>query len=476
MASMAGDSAFSTLSWFSSELTAPRERYLARLLTQTLAENWRSPEDFLRHFTPRKLMRALAGEDTLRAAILIGAAGVHAKLAKKKPPESAAEDLELALEEGVTDAAQILELLPIDDQVRLLDARELWAFANEDGFWTSTPGKPEHKRAAARIAFLLESALHEELISLQDVVQGVGFAEIASSLPPARLQDVVRHALELGHAGRPLDEMALLEVAPLSDLLEFVPLEHVWQTIIAERIAKPLDFGEPVVSQLASTAAPLPNLEEDPDLDTAFAQLQSTPPASPAPESKATPSPKSAAPSPPPLPVRPPAKAAREPSERPPLEDEARQRVYTRLSRMDRLPPSHESLPLPVLLSIESMYSELLTFSDDEAREQCIRDSFPNEQHLRTAMLALIDLLDPSIETKRSTIKDTDIDSLIAVVLFEERQRQEHKAAARSAARAEQRATATPVSGARTPSSVPPPSGARSLRALTPPAPLVQKR
>jgi len=475
MASMAGDLAFSSLSWFSSELTSPRERYLARVVTQTLAESWRSPEDFLRHFTPRKLMHALAAEDTLRAAILIGAAGVHAKLAKKKPPDSAAEDLELALEEGVTDAGQIVELLPVDDQVRLLDARELWAFANEDAFWRSTPDDTDHRRAVTRIAFLLESALHEELISLQDVVQGVGFSKIAGSLPPARLKDVVRHALELGQAGRPLDEAALLEVAPLSDLLEFVPLEHVWQTILTERIAKPLDFGEPAVKS-PSTAPAFTNLEEDPDLDTAFAAIQSSKPAPPAAAAKSKPpppAPAAKAASPPPMPARPPAKAGPSASERPPLEDEARQRVYARLSRMDRLPPAHESLPLPILLSIESMYSELLTFSDDEAREQCIRDSFPNEQHLRTAMLALIDLLDPTIETKRSTIKDTDIESLIAVVLFEERQRQEQKAA-HKAARTEQRAT--PASGTRVPSSIPPPSGSRSLRALTPPAPLVQKR
>jgi hypothetical protein len=424
-------------------------------------------------------MHALASEDTLRAAILIGAAGVHAKLAKKKPPESAAEDLELALEEGLTDAAQILELLPVDDQVRLLDARELWAFANEDGFWSSTPDNGDHRRAVARIAFLLESALQEELINLQEVVQSVGFAEIAGSLPPARLKDVVRHALELGQAGRPLDEAALLEVAPLSDLLEFVPLEHVWRTIVAERIAKPLDFGEPTVTspssaKPSSTPPALTNLEEDPDLDTAFAAIQSAPPAPPAAALKPTPPPPAPAPktavSPPPLPARPPAKAAATPSERPPLEDEARLRVYARLSRMDRLPPSHEALPLTVLLSIESMYSELLTFSDDEAREQCIRDSFPNEQHLRTAMLALIDLLDPSIETKRSTIKDTDIESLIAVVLFEERQRQEQKALHKAGR------TATPASGTRATSSVPPPSGSRSMRALTPPSPVVQKR
>ena len=66
-----------------------------------------------------------------------------------------------------------------------------------------------------------------------------------------------------------------------------------------------------------------------------------------------------------------------------------------------------------------------LTFTNDEQREACIRESFPNENHLRTALLALIELLDPNIDTRDPVIRDGDIDSLIKVVLFEERQRYE---------------------------------------------------
>jgi hypothetical protein len=97
--------------------------------------------------------------------------------------------------------------------------------------------------------------------------------------------------------------------------------------------------------------------------------------------------------------------------------------VIDRLKGMDRLPPGHDQLTLPVLLSVESMYAELLTLTTDDQREACIRESFPNETHLRTAMLALIDLLDPSINTRDPIIRDGDIDSLVKVVLFEERRR-----------------------------------------------------
>jgi hypothetical protein len=61
--------------------------------------------------------------------------------------------------------------------------------------------------------------------------------------------------------------------------------------------------------------------------------------------------------------------------------------------------------------------------TDDEDREACIHELFPNEQHLRQAMLALIELLDPSVNTDDPVIRDADVDGLIKLVLFEERRR-----------------------------------------------------
>jgi hypothetical protein len=98
------------------------------------------------------------------------------------------------------------------------------------------------------------------------------------------------------------------------------------------------------------------------------------------------------------------------------------------------------------------MYAELLSASTDEAREMCIRDSFPNEAHLSTALLALIELLDPSIDVNDPVIRDADAESLIKVVLFEERRRYEQ---ANPAGRGPGAAPAPPGSGGKR--SVPPP-------------------
>jgi hypothetical protein len=66
-------------------------------------------------------------------------------------------------------------------------------------------------------------------------------------------------------------------------------------------------------------------------------------------------------------------------------------------------------------------------------------------------MLALIELLDPSVDTKDPVIRDADVEALIKIVLFEERRRREGP-----------RASAPPP---------PPPANGRRSRSAPPPLP-----
>jgi hypothetical protein len=106
-------------------------------------------------------------------------------------------------------------------------------------------------------------------------------------------------------------------------------------------------------------------------------------------------------------------------------EDDVRRGVLDRLRTIDRLPPSNADLSTAVLLSIDSMYADLWSVNDDDEREACIRESFPNETLLRTAMLALIEQLDPSVDTHDPIIRDADVSGLMKIVLFEERRRRD---------------------------------------------------
>jgi hypothetical protein len=433
---------------FKSELKTGAERYLAKVMVSALNDGWRKPEDFLRHFKPGDMMQRLEKAPDLRAAILVKAAGVHERIVKKKSTSSAAEDLRIALDEGLTTPVDLVQLFPPDDRVRYLERTKLWSFITEEHFWEPNASAPAGQ-AVARMTFLIESALAESLLSLQDFADGVTFETISARLPHKELQRVVKHALESGRRKAAFTEDSLFEVVPLKDLLAHVPLDHVYKRVIVAKLAQPAGFIGSGVGEEAwpedEPAAP----KAEPEKDSPKAETKRGAPPKPATKVEA--------------------KEAEETvtddeleevpipsggslSSRPPAEEEARRKVAERLAAINRLPPRHVDLSTPILLSIESMYSELLTAPTDEAREMCIRDSFPNEAHLSTALLALIELLDPSIDVNDPVIRDADADSLIKVVLFEERRRYEQ---ANPAGRGPAVAPAPP--GAGTKRSVPPP-------------------
>lgn len=425
-----GKNSTDTAFTFKSSLKTGAERFLAQALAHALAQGFRTADDFLRHFKPLDLMVALESAHDLRAEILVKAAGVHQKIAIKKSTSSGAEDLRIAIEEGLTDAAAILELFPADDRVRYLEAPRLWSFLVEDEFWSTLNAEANRERAIGRMTFTLENALREDLISLADIADGITFEMLSTRLPHKELQKLVAHALKLGRERKPLTEEALLDSVSLNQIVGYVPLEHVWKTVIVERVAKPSGF-------LAGAAAPAE--AKPPSSPTApTGNRQSSPP--PPPSAKEEPASGKSAP-----PAKPPSASPRKPedslaeiaaaeddvdkliqnAQRPAPEEEARRRVLEKLAGISRLPPHHEALTTPVLLSIESMYADLLSASTDEARELCIRESFPNPAQMSSALLALIELLDPSIDINDPVIRDADVDSLIKVVLFEERHRYE---------------------------------------------------
>jgi hypothetical protein len=404
-----------------SELPDPRQRFLARVVDHTLDDGWRSPEDFLRHFPPAAIIESLATAASLRVKIIVATTGTHEKIALKKSPGSATEDLELALAERATTAAALVALYPADDKVRYLDAKKLWSFVVEDAFYrvSASEDGPKRARAAGRMTFIIDCALAEGILTLGDVTDGMTFDEIAASLPAAELRDLVKHAMQIARAGAPLTEERFLAVVPLRSLVAHVPLDHTFQHVIVERIAVP---GGLTADSPESTMSMPFSVVEGPMIHEPAVEVAA--PAAPS-----------------------------APSDQGPVltEDEGRRRVVERLRVIDRLPPSFGDLSTPVLLSIESMYADLWATSDDDEREGSIRESFPNETLLRTAMLAMIELLDPSVDTHDPIIRDADVAGLIKIVLFEERRRRDNPPAS------PRKSAGAPASQSRSRRSVPPP-------------------
>jgi len=405
---------------YPSDLASTSSRLLSRALQHTLANAWQTSDDFLQHFGPDVIMQALADADELRARLLVKLANVHERIASKKSIASATEDLRLALDENVTSPDAVLELFPADDRVRYLKAPLLWRFMFEDKFYLTTPsdGESAHDRAVRRLTFLVNCGLEESLLSLQDIVDGIGFEKIAASLPVDELRRVVTRAMQTGRDKLPLDEERLLDVVPLAKLIGFVSLQTIWENVIIQRIAEPYGF-------IDETSANSSFGERDLGLSSRTAG---------APASSSWRPPKPTAGSPAILKdevsvidaVPASAVDARGP------EDDVRTTTVERLSEIGRLPPSFEQLSTPILLSIESMYADLLEATSDEERTECIHESFPNESHLRSAMLALAELLEPSIDVTRPPISEADTEALVKLVVFEERRRKDGTAANRS--------------------------------------------
>jgi len=387
------------ISSYKSGLEQAPARFLSRVIQHTLSNAWQTPDDFLQHFGPSAIMRSLAGADQLRSKLLVTLANVHEKIATKKSIDSAAEDLNLALEEGISTPEALLEQFPADERVRYLKGALLWNFVFEDAFhkMTTSDGEMAHGRAVRRMTFLLECALNESILSLGQIADGIGFARIADCLPPEELRKVLVRAFECGRRSEALTEPRFLDVVALGKLISYVPLEVIWNQVILAHLAQPNGWVEGSVASKPS--------ESSDDADG---------PRSNKPVSASNVSSDSAA------------DADAPKSETPAIpQDEVRVRVVQRLREIERLPPRNEELTTPILLSIESMYEDLLQATSDDERAESIRESFPNEAHLRTAMFALAELLEPSIDVTKPPISDVDTDALVKLVVFEERKRKD---------------------------------------------------
>jgi hypothetical protein len=224
---------------FRSNLTTGRERFLAHVIEHGTQIGRRTPEDFLRHFPPMAIMEALREQPQLRAAIITFTTGTKHGVALKKSWESCGEDVRIALEEGETDATSVLAPFALDDRVRFLDAKKLWAFVTEGEFWKVSATKPrEVEMARPHVAFMLERALQDKLLTHQDVVDGITVDELAARLPKSELGNVIKLALSNSHGQLAFTERDLLAAVPPPVLVNYIPLTHLWTTVMVQKVAE----------------------------------------------------------------------------------------------------------------------------------------------------------------------------------------------------------------------------------------------
>lgn len=247
---------------FRSVLPQGRQRFLAHMVEHAFEIGRRSAADFIRHFPPDAIMGGLEHQAGLRAQILVLTTGLKQKIALKKTWRSAAEDLQIALDEGETDADSVVAVFKPDDRIRFLDAKKIWAFLIEGEFWSSSPSKrAEHERAKAHVAFALQRALDDGLVTHADVVEGISVTELASRLPKAELGKIIEGALQSGRKNAAFTEVDLLGAAPPEVIVDYVPLGHIWNKLVVPKIAEAHGYASSESDAVARPSTPPDNEE-----------------------------------------------------------------------------------------------------------------------------------------------------------------------------------------------------------------------
>lgn len=283
---------------FASKLEKPVQRFLAHVIEHGFQVGRRTAADFTRNFPARALMGALERRPDLRADILVPATGINHKVALRKSSESSGEDLQIALDEGVSTPGDVVKLFRPDDRVRYLDNQKLWSFVIEGEFWKTDKSKgATFDRAKEHIAFMLDRALADGLISHSDLIGGVSVDTLAQSLPRKKLGDIINAALAMGRDKKAFTERDLFGAAAAAVLVEDVSLLHIWETVIVPKIAEghglveakspPEVATQPVKPVKAQQTQPQlkPEPEPDPDSDSEKTKVDPKPPA---PEPKRT--------------------------------------------------------------------------------------------------------------------------------------------------------------------------------------------
>jgi hypothetical protein len=226
---------------FVSGLGKGREAFHSEVTEYCLRVGERTPEDFLRSFSCSKIMISLSSRPLERARIISELTGVHERVANKLSPENAGETLQIALDEGVTTPKDIVRLFQADDRQRYLNRHELWAFDVSGEPWkVSSNDSVAHARAEKYVAYILERAIENLLISHEDIVSGLGVVKLAGWLPSELLGQIIEASLKKSDK---FTEEDLLHAAPPSSLVTHVPLDYIWEKVVVPLIAEQHDYA-----------------------------------------------------------------------------------------------------------------------------------------------------------------------------------------------------------------------------------------
>ncbi|HXK18044.1 MAG TPA: hypothetical protein VNG33_09585, partial [Polyangiaceae bacterium] len=139
-----------------------------------------------------------------------------------------------------------------DDRQRYLNRHELWAFDVEGQPWKASPNdNAAHTRAEKYLAYIMDRAIENLLVSHEDIVSALGVVKLAGWLPSELLGQIIEASLKKSDK---FTEEDLLHAAPPSSLVTHVPLDYLWDKVIVPLIAEQHDYA-------AKQGGPPPSVE-----------------------------------------------------------------------------------------------------------------------------------------------------------------------------------------------------------------------
>ncbi|GEM_PF-5447430 len=221
---------------FDSRLGDPIQRFLAQVVENGLIFGVRTPEEFLRHFSPLSIAQALRNEPERRADILEVAVGMRRRLALHRTASACGRVLEMALLNRELDPAILVRLFRPDDRARVLEKQTLWGYVTARKFWAP---KPERSHEAAReFLLVLDEAVRVGLVHSLALVDQLGASKLAECLPHWALATMLDNLV--CQAGKPRTNDQ--PIISLDVLIEHLPGHALW-AIVRETIEPALSSG-----------------------------------------------------------------------------------------------------------------------------------------------------------------------------------------------------------------------------------------
>ena len=90
-----------------------------------------------------------------------------------------------------------MSLFHPDDRVRYLDKARLWNYITEPKFWMcKREQRTEHDNAKSHVAFIVDHAVEERLLTPPRIIEGICMASLVKHLPTTEIQAILEGVLE----------------------------------------------------------------------------------------------------------------------------------------------------------------------------------------------------------------------------------------------------------------------------------------